>query len=132
MRWHHLIALVLTFGSAFLGGAMGMETDTDRPGGNLRRTLVDDASACERECGRDSQCSAWTYVKRDSFCVLKALIPQPRHDACCTSGVRSPVDRPPPVTARDRATPMTPGGTQINRDDANFGYRRRPPARSFQ
>jgi hypothetical protein len=90
--------------------AAALERDIDRPGGDFHGTYVDDATACEKACQANSRCRAWTYVKRDNHCMLKAPAPAPRRDACCTSGLRTvaapaPAPKPAPAPRRERGSP---------------------------
>merc|ERR1712241_1187088 len=67
----------------------------DIPGGDYNVTDVDykEFKICEEECGRDSQCQAWTYVIRGpkyASCCLKKNVRVPRKKASCTSGVKTP------------------------------------------
>jgi hypothetical protein len=52
----------------------------------------DDWSVCQNACKADRQCLAWTAVRPgiqgpNARCWLKNKIPQPRANACCTSGI---------------------------------------------
>ncbi|HEX4407574.1 MAG TPA: PAN domain-containing protein [Xanthobacteraceae bacterium] len=59
-----------------------------------------DPSACQSACRSDQNCAAWTYLhprpNQAGHCLLKAVIPEPRHSVCCASGV----ERLPPPELR--------------------------------
>ena len=84
----HLMALILAFGSVLPAHAVA-QTNTDRPGWNLKGVDANDASACQRECNNDRQCEAWTFVRREHYCLLKYSVPQARKDTCCESGLKT-------------------------------------------
>jgi PAN domain len=84
----HLMALILAFGSVLPGHAVA-QANTDRPGWNLKGVDANDASACERECNKDRQCEAWTFVRREHYCLLKYSVPTARKDTCCESGLKT-------------------------------------------
>ena len=37
--------------------------NTDRPGNDIRNTVVGNADACLQLCNRERECRAWTFVK---------------------------------------------------------------------
>jgi hypothetical protein len=99
MRLHHLMALVLAFGSVLPGPAVGqsrfftVEQNTDRPGQDYSNAPSRGASDCMTACQLENQCRAWTYVRAgiqgaSGRCWLKKAVPQARRNTCCTSGVR--------------------------------------------
>jgi hypothetical protein len=73
----------------------GVELDTDRPGGDYRIIVLDEASprVCRSACQGEGQCKAWTYVKpqvlgNQARCFLKNNVPNKEKSACCVSGVK--------------------------------------------
>jgi hypothetical protein len=87
-------------------GRAGMELDTNRMGGDytvfdLQR---DDPGLCRDACDNDPKCKAWTYVKPNvqgprPRCWLKSVVPQPKADTCCVSGVKTSTKPPTPTPA---------------------------------
>lgn len=84
-------AALTTAGAA----SSGMEDDTDRPGSDIRRIVMNalDPAACERACRGDGACRSWTYVRpgvqaAQPICYLKGGIPSARRNGCCISGVK--------------------------------------------
>ena len=72
-----------------------METNTDRPGTDIRNfTLVrDDARLCKDKCRKDTRCKAWTHVRpgvqgSSAVCWLKWGQPAPTTNDCCISGTK--------------------------------------------
>jgi len=66
--------------------------NTDRPGNDIRNTVIGNAEACLQLCNRERECRAWTFVKAgvqgpSAVCFLKAPIPRAVANPCCTSGV---------------------------------------------
>jgi len=84
----HLMALILAFGSVLPGHSVA-QTNTDRPGWNLKDVDANDPSVCERECNNDRQCQAWTFVRSEHYCSLKYSVPPARKDRCCESGLKT-------------------------------------------
>lgn len=72
-----------------------MEMDTDRMGADIRGFDLPtaDPAACQAECVRTRECTAWTYVKPDTKqgprprCWLKHSSPGKNPDPSCISGV---------------------------------------------
>jgi hypothetical protein len=75
----------------------GMESNTDRPGSDRHRLIMDDPEVCRLACVNDRKqdkrdgCRAWTYVKpgvQDArgVCYLKNPAPNPVPNTCCISG----------------------------------------------
>jgi len=99
----HFIAFVLAFGTVLPGYAAEkwdvVEEGTDRPGGDYKRiTKIYKAETCQSECRNDDKkCRSWTYVRRESVCMLKSTVPQKRFNECCASGLQSPPSRPVPI-----------------------------------
>ena len=95
----HLSRLIIAFafvvasGIPGLASAQGFSRNIDRPGGDYLNFALDgDASTCRLACDRDRQCRAWTFVKGGiqgplARCWLKNVVPAPRANPCCTSGV---------------------------------------------
>jgi len=72
------------------------ESETNRPGGDLRHWSSTDPQQCALSCADDKQCRAFTWVKPgvqgpDAQCWLKSTMSAPVRDPCCTSGVMDPV-----------------------------------------
>jgi hypothetical protein len=68
------------------------EHGVDRRGVPYRLFGTRYETACGNECGRDSNCEAWTwYLRRPGgmTCALMSKAGSPRPDACCISGVIS-------------------------------------------
>jgi hypothetical protein len=78
--------------------AAAPEYSVNRPGGDYTsfNQRSNDPRECEAACSNDpSRCRAWTYVRPGvqgptARCWLKNVVPGPRSDACCTSGVTNP------------------------------------------
>lgn len=98
-----LVAALTFFSIAMFGSAFAAwETDTDRPGMNLRNFWINkDIEAfvavkqCEDACLNDAQCKSFTYVKPgiqgdNARCYLKSGVPSATSNTCCTSGVVRP------------------------------------------
>ena len=73
-----------------------MESNTDRPGSDFRDfdLPLGLPELCQTICVTDSNCKAWTYVKpgyqgQRARCWLKNGVPNPSHDTCCISGVKT-------------------------------------------
>ena len=73
-----------------------MESNTDRPGSDFRDfdLPLGLPELCQTICVTDSNCKAWTYVKPGyqggrARCWLKNGVPNPSHDTCCISGVKT-------------------------------------------
>ena len=70
------------------------EPGVDRPGRDLRAGYpTKTASSCRRDCQRNSECWAWTFVKpgiqgSQAMCWLKSSSPEARASSCCMSGIR--------------------------------------------
>lgn len=72
-----------------------MEMDTDRMGADIRSFDLQTANpaACQTECARTPECTAWTYVKPDTKqgprprCWLKNSSPGTNPDPSCISGI---------------------------------------------
>ena len=95
--------------------ALAALSDTDLPGNTYRSfQLVSPVpSFCERACGKDSRCRAWTFSwpgKRGkrAMCFLKSAASAKRRDTCCVSGVRSLLASPLPEQKPRLAPPETP------------------------
>ncbi len=79
------------------------------PGSIMRVTSISaDPAICQAACRAEPRCAAWTYTQLSAAdvaarCSLKALIPRPIPDTCCSSGIeREPppeLREPPPVSA---------------------------------
>lgn len=82
--------------------ADNVETNTDRPGGDLGKPIKlkpltgsiagGVEQQCQSRCAANASCKAWTLVKagvqdKDALCWLKGSIPAKRSDACCTSAI---------------------------------------------
>jgi hypothetical protein len=70
-----------------------MEPDVNRPGADYRgfELMAPSPSACQKACGEDGFCRAWTYMKPgiqgpSARCWLKNAAPPPVADSCCVSG----------------------------------------------
>lgn len=79
-----------------LSFGQGMELDTDRLGSDFRDFDLPLAlpELCQTICATDINCKAWTYVKpgyqgQRARCWLKNSVPNPSHDTCCISGVKT-------------------------------------------
>lgn len=69
------------------------QVDTDRPGGDYHSSDMDSWMACSQACMAEARCRAWTWVKPGiqgprAKCWLKSVVPAPRHNDCCVSGVK--------------------------------------------
>jgi PAN domain/Trypsin len=67
------------------------EENTDRPGSDFERYLMDDAHPCRAACVGDQRCQAWTFVRAGiqgptGVCYLKRPAPAPVRNTCCVSG----------------------------------------------
>jgi len=75
----------------------------DRPGSDIPIAAgfgygilqVANPGQCYQACGNQPGCKAWTYLKRgvrgsEPTCYLKSIVPAPKSDACCVSGVMPP------------------------------------------
>jgi len=67
------------------------EENTDRPGSDYERYMMDDANPCRAACVVDKRCQAWTFVRAGiqgptGICYLKRPAPAPVPNACCVSG----------------------------------------------
>lgn len=67
------------------------ENNTDRPGSDYERYLMDDAHPCRAACVGDTRCQAWTFVRAGiqgptGVCYLKRPAPPPVPNTCCISG----------------------------------------------
>lgn len=94
-------------------GGAGMETRTDRPGGDYTNFNAPNAIECQRACDRDGRCRAFTWVRPGvrgprPICYLKSTVPPPRANDCCVSGVKR--GGPPP------RPPGPPPGASLERD----------------
>ena len=81
----------------------GMDADTDRPGANTRAVSTDTAFACQDMCDSDASCKAWSFRKpvpgnSGASCWVKNAVTPPRPDACCISGLRTPVQAKRSIT----------------------------------
>ncbi len=71
----------------------GFETNTDRPGSDIRNLFTKDAEMCQSACMDEPQCKAFTWVRPNAtqrgqgICWLKNAAPKSRSHSCCTSGV---------------------------------------------
>jgi hypothetical protein len=90
-----LIVLTLGMWLAAASPIAASEPNTNRGGGDY--TSMDqstsDPGECEAACNADSRCQAWTSVRPGvqgpaARCWLKAGVPPPTSDPCCTSGVK--------------------------------------------
>jgi pimeloyl-ACP methyl ester carboxylesterase len=57
-----------------------------------------DPAVCEKACGFDANCAAWTYVRPRSQgsaarCWLKSSVPQQAASPCCVSGIKRAEER---------------------------------------
>ncbi|MBF0481530.1 MAG: PAN domain-containing protein [Desulfovibrionaceae bacterium] len=73
---------------------VGVESDTDRPGGDYVDFDLPSAryELCRDACARDANCRAYTYVKPgiqgpNARCWLKSSVPPAASRDCCVSGV---------------------------------------------
>jgi len=71
------------------------EPQTDRPGGDYRSFDLREPrpELCREACWREGQCRSFTYVRPgvqapSARCWLKNVVPQPRTNDCCLSGVK--------------------------------------------
>jgi PAN domain len=67
---------------------MRHETDTDRPGSNLRNMPSANSANCERACAAENACSSWSWVHSTKVCFLKNRVARPVADRNATSGVK--------------------------------------------
>ena len=88
--------LILGVADVPQSSGQGMEFDTDRRGSDFRDFDLPLAlpELCQTICSTDINCKAWTYVKpgyqgRRARCWLKNSVPNPSHDICCISGVKT-------------------------------------------
>jgi hypothetical protein len=100
------IALVALFSLLGIETALAqapqyVEENTDRPGRDYRSFDVPKPApgtfgcawdVCQRQCEKEKQCHAWTYVKPGiqgprARCWLKKPMPDAQPNDCCTSGV---------------------------------------------
>ena len=77
------------------GGGAAFEPGVDRLGGDLLGfpLAADDPTLCQTTCAINAQCAAWTYTRPgvkgpQAMCYVKGVVPVPRQDPCCVSGVR--------------------------------------------
>lgn len=86
--------LVLACGAISLGPARAAESNTDRPGNDYARIVMEPNIAgyapCESRCVADRKCRAWTFVKSGvqgpkAVCYLKNDIPKAVRNTCCVS-----------------------------------------------
>lgn len=75
--------------------AAAMEQNTDRPGMDYGNFWLPnpDPRLCEKACGEDKRCAAFTFVKPGiqgpkARCWLKSSVPAARPNDCCISGVK--------------------------------------------
>ena len=117
-----LLALALTSLSWPAGAATTIEAETNRPGGDYDSIDLShsEPNACRTACENDVRCKAYTYVRpgvqgRLAQCYLKSTVPDPVHDSCCVSGVKSSgsprTTIPAPAPA---ATPVSEAGVAEN------------------
>lgn len=73
----------------------GMQDGVDLFGGDYKGFPLarPNPELCRQACSRENRCRSWTYVKPgikgpQAACFLKNVVPQPRRDACCVSGVK--------------------------------------------
>ena len=100
-----------------IGGALTREPGYDRKGDDytsFRSRGVDD---CERSCGRDGRCLAYTFVYSQATCYLKSRVNSrvPSRDA--VTGYKDSTSVPTPLPPR----PPVPGLTE-ERDTDRPGY----------
>ena len=117
--------------SRFISGVKGMEYGTDRMGGmDFRRIDLaqPDPALCMAACGKELECSAWTYVKLGviapgAICYLKRLVTKSSSNPNCVSGVKMmeySTDRPAPayrvvnMSHPDPALCMAACGKELN------------------
>lgn len=98
--------LALLFGGVLLPARitalqqLTLEPGTDRPGDDYRSFDVASARVadCQQACTNEARCVAFTYINpgiqgKFAKCLLKAKVPRPVRNSCCTSGVKT-VNRP--------------------------------------
>jgi serine protease Do len=59
-----------------IDSGLTMSSDVDSPGGDYRRIRGSDYIQCTLECGIDSACVAFAYVRRTNDCWLKSWVGQ--------------------------------------------------------
>lgn len=72
---------------------MRAEGRIDRPGSDYRRFDTNSWKTCQTQCGRESPCRAWSYVRAgvqttSGRCWLKNAVPRPVDNADVVSGVK--------------------------------------------
>ena len=74
------------------------ETGVDRPGNDYKNFDLEPTIAgfapCRSVCESDANCKAWTWVKAGvqgpkARCWLKSVVPPPKPNGCCVSGVKA-------------------------------------------
>jgi len=104
----------------------GMELSIDRLGGDYRDFDLPrpDPRLCRQACERDRRCKAWTYVKPNTIqgprprCWLKNVVPSPKRNEACISGVKkvAGISRPQGSEHRfDHPKPDKQGGDRGQR-----------------
>jgi len=96
MRLRHLIiASTFMVASAIPSAAFAdmVESNTNRPGNDLRGLDARNSDACRDACIAERRCLAWTYVNpgiqaQSGRCWLKDQVPKRVADRCCTSGTK--------------------------------------------
>lgn len=105
IKWLASFGLALIATSALAG--VGIVRDphrTDRPGGDIQRSLLPraDPELCVRQCVSDQRCASYTYVRpglqdKQAVCYLKSSRRRTVKNDCCESGIKIAVqDRRPP------------------------------------
>lgn len=82
--------------TAKVGEAFSVREGQDLPGSDYKSfALSGGPEECQKACGSDPQCRAFTWVKpgaqgTDAVCWLKSSLPEAKANANCVSGFRTP------------------------------------------